>query len=312
MGISSERRAQIEQTLLRLREIDAPLPFKLDILKKVVAEVFPYPHKLRPDTDTSEQKAAENVSNLISAILVTLPLFEDVPSTKAPTDVTHQIESEVRQSLNEKFTRSPAFMFLLAIVGVGVTIFSYGLYSFNSDVKRADQVTKQFESQLNEADAKMLATERDLRKRLNGEIDSTVVKINEMQSNSIKALSSDLEKRINEVDSSKRDAIQRISTQMVDFQREKSEAVESVKGQAGKLEPQLTEATKQGVATIQAKTQAKVDEFNRKADQTVAELGKPAIKMVLRRSYYFIVGSFILSIISLLVSAAAVVYGRAR
>jgi len=308
MGLSSDRRSQIEQALSRLKESDVAPSFKLEMLQTIVSDTLPWQYHARSTIASQNTKTvtSEEVSRLISTVLITLPLFEDEPKPlKINDDIPRQIEMEVRQSLNEKFARSPAFMLLLAIVGVGVTMFGYGLYSFNSDVKRADQVTREFESKLNEADAKILSSQRELTKRLNGEIDGAVLRINEMQSNSLKALSADLERRINEVEGKKRDAIEKIGVQLTDFQQEKRDAVESVKSQASKMEPQITDATSKAVGAIEKETGEKIREFQKRADQTVAELGKPAVKMVLGRSYFFILAGFITAIVALLVSAVA-------
>ena len=57
-----------------------------------------------------------------------------------------------------------------------VTVFSFGLFTFSSSARRADAVAADFEKRLNDADAKILSSERDLSKRLNGHIDTACPK----------------------------------------------------------------------------------------------------------------------------------------
>ena len=307
--MTSARKQQFMEAVAALQKSDLPAPLKLDALRAILRPVLPKGHILESlVAGAADPKDSQpSVEQLTATALIMLPLLEEEPpatsqEARIPEDVGRQIETEVRNSLNEKFVRSPAFMLLLAVVGTGVTVFSFGLFTFSSSARRADAVAADFEKRLNDADAKILSSERDLSKRLNGDIDTAMSKISGMQSDSIKTLSADLTKRITEVDAEKDAAMKRIKVLSDQFQQDKNDAAQSVKDQATKVSPRLDAAATDAVTEIQTTTRKNLDEFKRQADQTVAELGKPAIKHVLTESYWFILGALAMSAVAMIFS----------
>jgi hypothetical protein len=303
--MTSQERLQAEQSLTQLKNLELPDKEKSKLLDVILKRVF-------PPGDLPVSQETESAGKRIDSALVLLPLFESKSpfDEKSSAEIGRQVEMEVRASLNEKFVRAPAFLLLLAIVGTGVTVFSFGLFTFNKDARRADQIVNEFEKRLNDSNTRISASERELTKRLNDAIDSASSRIEKMQSDSMKAVSDDLKKRIDEVDTKKRESIQRMDSLLEGFQREKSESVQTLKDQASKMTPRIEQAGEEATKFIEKERNTSLTAFKQKADMTLTELGQPAIRTVLRQSYWFILGAVALSLISLLFSLRGIAKGR--
>ena len=137
------------QLLKGIESLYVSTDIKADILKDV-ARTFPETSEIRKRLDTFQPtgpNAPRTLSELNEAVTFLLPLY----SPASPEDQQERqkdIETEVRLSLNEKFTKSPYFLGMMAMLAACITLFSFGLFSLNHDVKSADEQVNKMQQQV--------------------------------------------------------------------------------------------------------------------------------------------------------------------
>src|SRR5262249_8599739 len=140
-------------------------------------------------------------------------------------------ETEVRLALNERFMASWIFKGVIAILALALTVFSFGLFQLNSQVRRADQVVQEFNKQLADSATLIATKDAELKHRLTvahtqlrGEVDRAREAAQLAQRNSIAALNHELGKRVKDVDDSRDKAVKMIETRAAEVDAARRDA----------------------------------------------------------------------------------------
>jgi hypothetical protein len=210
--------------------------------------------------------------------------------------LSKQIDDQVWRVMNEKFTRAPWFQIAIAAAAVAITLFSFGLVNLNKDVKRADQVVSDFQNRLAKADQDLSRDERESYARLNASADSAVTRLTQLQSDSMKGMNSELQRRITEVDSAKKDALQRMD-----------KSTQTVKDQGVLATPDIDHAKQIAINDINAERDKQVAAYRASASKLIADLREPTIRNVMGKAFWLMIATMVISLLSLAASVMLLV-----
>lgn len=314
-GVSSEAK------LLAVREtIRSMLPLESYIVKAAAEQ---------PTISTSATQSAgsqpsgtsaassQQLQYLTDATLAFLPAATESGSVPRlgsnEPELAKLIETEVRLALNERFMASWIFKGVIAALALALTVFSFGLFQLNSQVRRADQVVQEFNKQL--ADSAMLIATKDaeLKQRLTvaqgqllGEVDRAKEAAQLAQRNSIAALNQELSKRVKDVDDSRDKAMARIDARANDVDNARRDAVTRIdKAAAQMVDTDVKRTTAMAVKALESERDNQLESLRAKAARIVEEMKQPTIRAVLGRAFLAMIGVAVLSAAALIIAVVA-------
>jgi hypothetical protein len=263
--------------------------------------------------------SSQQLQHLIDATLAFLPAVTE--TGRAPRlgsnepELAKLIETEVRLALNERFMASWIFKGVIAVLALALTVFSFGLFQLNSQVRRADQVVQEFNKQL--ADSAMLIANKDaeLKQRLTvaqaqllGEVDRAREAAQLAQRNTIAALNQELSKRVKDVDDSRDKAMKTIETRATEVDAARRDAVTRIdKTTAQMVDTDVKRTAAIAVKTLETERDNQLDSLRTKAARIIEEMKQPTVRAVLGRAFWAMIGAAVLSGVALVVAIVALV-----
>jgi predicted HTH domain antitoxin len=276
---------------------------------KDIDEAITTVRKLLPMYDDTAEDAQQRESELVTSVKnsvmssyldldkrIKTEVEQSLRDPARETSLRTQIDDQVFKVMNERFTKAPWFQIAIAAAAVAITLFSFGLVNLNKDVKRADQVVTDFQNRLAKADQDLTRDERDSYARLNASADNAVTKISQLQSDSMKGMNAELQKRIIEVDSAKKDALHTID-----------KSTQGVKDQAVLATPDIEHAKQIAINDINAEREKQLAAYRASASKIIADLREPTIRNVMGKAFWLMIATMIISLLSLAASVMLLV-----
>lgn len=334
--MTPKKRAQIDRMLADVQASSTPATNKVVIVREILRASLPAGSELAAGLlpESNSYLAAGDLDDVIARIRAVLPIYEnngeDAEQRQAEVvtavknslmtslfDLDKRVKAEVEQSLrdpardsalrtqiddqvwrtmNEKFTRAPWFQIAIAAAAVAITLFSFGLVNLNKDVKRADQVVSDFQNRLARADQELGKDERESNARLNASVDGAVAKISQLQSDNMRGLNAELQKRVTEVEAAKKDAVGSMG-----------KSAQSVKDQAVLAGPDIGHAKQIAIDAIDAERDTQVNAYRKNAGKIIADLREPTIRNVLGKAFWLMIATMVIAVLSLAASVLLLV-----
>lgn len=262
---------------------------KLIVAREVVRAAFPPESPLAKELDSDTQKEPRNAEMLIRAALRVMPIYTQStippnwPLTPPADELASRIQTEVRLSLNDRFMSSWIFRLCFGALAAAATLFTFGLFTLSSEVRRADTLVDEFHSKLAGEDKRLNEQEDTLKDRLrqaNNEMTSQIEKAQlaakDAQRDSLASLNKNLSDKVVAVEESKNHSVRQIDGFVQDAKNEIDGAVKTAKGTLDR---------------VQANEEAQLQQ---KAQEIVKEMKSPTMHSVLGRSYKYMIVTMIL------------------
>jgi hypothetical protein len=269
----------------------------LDDLITRIRTLLPIYDETPEDSQQRQAELATSVKNSLMSSMFDLDKRIQTEVEKSASDpardvaLRKQIDDQVFKVMNEKFTRAPWFQIAIAAAAVAITLFSFGLVNLNKDVKRADQVVSDFQNRLAKADQDLARDERESYARLNASADGAVSRLTQLQSDSMKGMNAELQRRITEVDVAKKDALQHMD-----------KSTQSVKDQAVLANPDIERAKQIAINAINVEREKQLTAYRENASKIIADLRQPTIKNVIGKALWLMIATMVIALLSLAAS----------
>jgi hypothetical protein len=271
----------------------------------------------QPELSGASTASSQQLQHLIDATLAFLPAATETGrvsglESKQP-ELAKLIETEVRLALNERFMASWIFKGVIAVLAIALTVFSFGLFQLNSQVRRADQVVQEFNRQLADSATLIATKDAELKQRLTvaqgqllGEVDRAKEAAQLAQRNSIAALNQELGKRVKDVDDSRDKTVKMIETRATEVDAARREAVTRIeKATAQMVDTDVKRTAAMAVKTLESERDNQLDSLRAKAVRIVDEMKQPTIRAVLARAFWAMIGAAALSAVALIIAIVA-------
>jgi hypothetical protein len=293
----------VQVILNRLLSGDRANEEKLIVAREIVKATFPPESLLAKELESNMHKENPDAATFIRSALAVLPIYTEAISTAAkicptpppalpPDELANRIQTEVRLSLNEKFMSSWIFRLCVAALAAAATLFTFGLFTLSTEVRRADSLVDEFHSKLAGEDKRLNEQEDILKDRLRqannemaNQIEKAQLAARDAQRDSMASLNKNLSDKVAAVEESKNHSVRQIDGLVQDAKNEIEGAVKTANG---------------SLETVRANEQTQLQQ---KAQEIVKEMKSPTIRSVLGRSYYWMIGTMILAALSIIANA---------
>ena len=263
-----------------LREIESstlPIEIKADMLKDFSSVAFPEESEIRQRLRASwtpNVPSEHLIGDLIKAMTLLMPLYSPVDQQ----DWKRDIETEVRLSLNEKFTKSPLFLAVSTMLAICLTLFGFGLFHLNQDVKSADELVNKMQQQVTSDAIAMDTTQANAVAAINkssGEFDEHLktaeARITDAEKNVDASIDAKFKAELDEVHRTEDDTVKSINAAG-------SQANASIKDTQNSLVRQLDEDTAARLSALEKAKDDNLTKINSRGTELYYHLQTPTWK----------------------------------
>lgn len=320
-----ETSSNVYSILKAVHDAKMPEQQKLMILREVLKATFPPESSLVKQLDADQGAASFRMDDFFHVAVSVLPIYTDrdsslpnaTPVASASDELSNRIGTEVRLSLNEKFMSSWIFRSCAAALCLAATLFTFGLFTLSTEVKRADALVDDFHNKLAGVDKRLAEQEDSLKDRLrqannamSDQIDKAQFATREAQKDSMTLLNKNLADRVSEVEGSKNRSIEQINQKVRDVEDTRSNTVAQMNQFVahGKSEIEGVGNTAKSELQLVQSNEEKL--LREKAQVVINALASPTMRSLLNRSYYYMWAAIVLSFLSLVIAALALIRAR--
>lgn len=286
-----------------------PLELKIDVLKDLSRARLPGDSEVRKrlealgKSDGDREKAFQALKVAMRWLILHYSSLQPV----GQEDWQKDIETEVRLSLDERFTKSPYFIAMAGMLAGCITLFGFGLFSLNKDVKSADEQVSRMQQQVTSAtiamntmqaneEVAMSKSSQDFDER----IKATESRIADAERDVTSIIGTRFEKELDEVNQAKEETLKSINLAG-------GQATTDIKSTENTLIGQLNRDAADRVAALEAAKANNLTRINQRGAELYYNLQKPTWKDLLQVGLRVNWPLWVVSLLGLILSVVALV-----